>query len=69
MNQRHETKELTVTRGVRGGDNRERRGRGKLRNINRGITGTNNRVGIDCWSSEGQGRSKEEKGGTIVTEQ
>ena len=36
----------------------ERRGRGKSRNMNRGLMGTDNSVGIDCGSSGGgQGRA------------
>ena len=45
----------------------ERRGRDKSRNMNRGLMGRDNGVGIDCG---GQGRVLGgENGGTIVTEQ
>ena len=47
----------------------ERRGRGKQRNMNRGLMGTDN-GGIDCGSrGYGVGESNGEKGGTTVTEQ
>ena len=57
---------LTVTRGVMG----ERRGRGKTRNMNRRLMGTDNRVGIDCEGKEGgAGETKGAKSGATVIEQ
>ena len=41
---------LTVTRGEREGNDRERRGRGKSRNMCRGLMGMDNRMGIDYGS-------------------
>ena len=53
-----------------GGDNRGKRGRGKSRNTNRGLTGMDNGVGIDCGSCRGgAGESKGQKVGTTVIEQ
>ena len=53
------------------GNNRERRGKGKSRNINRGLTSRDNGVGIDCGNGLGHraGESNEEKGRTTVTQQ
>ena len=49
------------------GGNRRKKGRGKSRNMNRGLEGTGNEVGIDGGSA-GQGRELGEKVGK-VTEQ
>ena len=47
----------------------ERRGRGKQRNTNGGLSGMDN-GGIDCGSwGDGVGESDGEKGGTTITEQ
>ena len=62
---------LTVTREPGRGYNRKKRGRGKSRNMNRGLMGMDNGVGINCgsrwgsWAAESSG----EKVGTTVTEQ
>ena len=64
---------LTVTRGEGRGIVRERTGRGKSRNMNRRLVGTDNRVGIGggdwLWGRGGTEESDREKGGTTVIEQ
>ena len=62
---------LTVTRGEWGGDDKGKKGRGKQRNMNRGLMRTDNGVGTDCRSRVGD-RAKERNGGkgrTTITEQ
>ena len=47
-------------------DNGGKIGTGKSRNMNRGLTGRNNRVGIDC--GRGVRENNKEKDGTTITE-
>ena len=52
------------------GDNREKRGKGKQRNMNRGLMGTDNEGGLTVGVGEdGVGVNNWGKCGTTVTEQ
>ena len=52
IDQRLGKKELTVTRGKAGGDNRGKKKRGNQNNTNRGLMDTDN-GGIDCGCGRG----------------
>ena len=54
-----------MIRGEQGGGYGERRGRGKSRNMNRGLMGTDNSVGIDCGSSGGRAGESNWVGGVV----